>query len=62
MRPCRQPDMPGIVAEIRSALPTGQSTRLGDAVRAVLDDLRGTTPAGIVLVDRRHQHRWPHAQ
>ncbi len=30
--------------------PTGESTRLGAAVRAILDDLRGTAPAAIVVL------------
>ena len=46
----RDEDVPGIVKEIRSAAPTGERTRLGAGVRTVLDELRGTTPAGLVLL------------
>ena len=49
-RPIHQQDMTGIAKEIRATLPSGQSTRLGDGVRAALDDLRGTSPAGVVLL------------
>ncbi len=50
VRPSRQKDTTGIVAEVRSLQPAGESTRLGGGVRAVLDELRGTTPAGVVLL------------
>lgn len=50
VRPTRGQDVAGIVGEIRSTAPTGESTRLGGGVCAVLDELRGTTPAGIVLM------------
>jgi hypothetical protein len=50
MRPSRRPDVPGVVEEIRSTQPSGQRTRLGAGVRAVLDELRGTTPAGVVIL------------
>ncbi len=50
VRPSRSTDVPGIVGELRSAAPTGERTRLGAGVRAVLDELRGTTPAGLVLL------------
>lgn len=46
----RRPDVPGIVGELKGAEPAGDSTRLGAAVRTVLDELRGTAPAAIVLV------------
>ncbi len=49
-RPSRREDVPGIVTEIRSAVPAGERTRLGAGVRAVLDELRGTAPAGLVLL------------
>ena len=49
-RPSRTQDIPGILSEVRSTVPTGRETRLGDAIHAVLDDLRGATPAGIVLL------------
>jgi len=34
-------DVPGIVEELRSLAPKGETTRLGAGVRAALDDLRG---------------------
>jgi hypothetical protein len=46
----RRTDVPGIVEELSSREPLGDSTRLGAAVRAVLDQLRGSTPAALVLV------------
>ena len=49
VRPCRQQDVAGIVEEIRSSAPRGETTRLGGGVRAVLDQLRGTSPAAIVV-------------
>ncbi len=49
-RPSQRPDVPGIVRELRSAAPIGDRTRLGVGVRAVLDELRGTAPAGLVLL------------
>jgi hypothetical protein len=36
--------------EIRGIEPLGEQTRLGAAIHAVLDDLRGTTPAALVLL------------
>ena len=36
--------------ELRSASASGDRTRLGAGVQAVLDDFRGTTPAAIVLM------------
>ena len=45
VRPSRRQDASGIVEEIRSLAPGGERTRLGGGVRAVLDELRGTTPA-----------------
>ncbi len=39
-----------IVSEMRATRPTGTSTRLGAAVRTVLEDLSGSTPAAIVLL------------
>lgn len=45
---------PGTVAELASRIralePTGESSRLGDGVRGVLNDLRGTPPSAIVLL------------
>lgn len=49
-RSARRQDIPGIIEELRTASPTGDRTRLGDGVRAVLDELRGATPAAIVLL------------
>jgi hypothetical protein len=43
-------NVPDLVEKLQSHVPAGQRTRLGAGVRAVLDDLRGTTPAGIVLL------------
>jgi von Willebrand factor type A domain len=37
------------VREISSDGPHGQATRLGDAVRQVLDDFRGAPPAAVIL-------------
>ena len=39
-----------LVERINSIEPAGEATRLGAAVRTVLDDLRGSWPAAIVLV------------
>ena len=50
VRPCRQQDVAGIIEEIRSSAPRGETTRLGGGVRAVLDELRGTSPAAIVVL------------
>lgn len=49
-RAARQENIPGIVEELQTEVPTGRRTRLGAGVRAVLDELRGTTPAGIILL------------
>ena len=49
-RASRHEDVPGVIKEIRSAVPGGERTRLGAGVRAVLDELRGTSPAGLVLL------------
>lgn len=43
-------DLDAMVAELVAADATGKSTRLGDAVRTILDDLRGTAPAAIVAL------------
>ena len=43
-------DAKGIVEEIRKAKPLGEVTRLGAGVRDVLDELRGSAPAAIVLL------------
>ncbi len=42
-------DVPGIVEELKSAEAVGDATRLGSAIRGVLDELRGTTPVAIVI-------------
>lgn len=39
-----------MAAELRTAEPSAGSTRLGAAIRAVLDELRGNAPAAVVLV------------
>ena len=39
-----------LTEELRKLEPSGESTRLGAAIGAVLDDLRGTVPAGIILL------------
>jgi hypothetical protein len=43
-------DPDGMVREIRGVEPSGEQTRLGAAIHTVLDDLRGTTPAALVLL------------
>jgi hypothetical protein len=50
LRRSSQADTSGIVAELKSMQPSGDSTRLGAAVRAVLDDLRGTAPAALIML------------
>ena len=50
IRPSRRHDVPGIIKELASVRPTGDSTRLGGGIRGVLDRLRGATPAAIVLL------------
>jgi len=50
MRPSEASDPAEILAEIRSAKPAGESTRLGTAIRSVLDELRGSPPAAVVLL------------
>jgi len=49
-RPAQATSAPEIAAEIRSADVDGETTRLGDGVRAVLNDLRGSAPAAVVLM------------
>lgn len=39
-----------LVKQVKSLEPTGETSRLGAAVRAVQDDLRGTPPAAIILL------------
>ena len=49
-RESRSEGLDGLLEEIRSLEPVGQTTRLGTAVSTVLDDLRGTEPAAIVIL------------
>jgi hypothetical protein len=49
-RPSRRQDVAGIVAELRSLAPKGETTRLGAGVRAALDDLRGAAPAAVLVL------------
>jgi hypothetical protein len=49
-RASRRQDVPGEIEEIRSLAPKGETTHLGAGVRAALDDLRGATPAAVVLL------------
>jgi len=49
-RPSHCESLEELVEEIESREPAGESTRLGTAVRSVLDDLRGTVPAAIVIL------------
>ena len=48
-RKSRRDDVPGIIEELKTSDANGDSTRLGTAVRSALDELRGTTPAAIVV-------------
>jgi hypothetical protein len=43
-------DLESRLQGLRDLQPAGQSTRLGAAVEAVLEDLRGTAPAAVVLL------------
>ena len=43
-------DPAGVAERLRAMQPTGQSTRLGAAVRGVLDDLRDAAPAAMVIL------------
>ncbi len=49
-RPSRSNNLEELTEEIKSTEPTGEATRLGAAVRTVLDDLRGSSPAAIVVL------------
>jgi len=49
-RACRETAPAAVAEELRLLKPAGESTRLGEAVRAVLDDLRGAAPAAIVVL------------
>jgi hypothetical protein len=50
LRLSQQPEVEGAVEEIKSLKPYGESSRIGAAVRDILDDLRGAMPAGIVIL------------
>ena len=50
LRPAKSTEVDALVDEIDSVQPAGESSRLGAAVRAVLEELRGTSPAAVVLV------------
>jgi hypothetical protein len=43
-------DPDGLVRELQDVEPSGEQTRLGAAIHSVLDDLRGTAPAALVLL------------
>jgi hypothetical protein len=49
MKESQRSDVPGIVAELKAAQAKGDRTPLGAAIRGALDELRGTTPAALVL-------------
>lgn len=49
-RESRSEGLDGLLEEIKSLEPVGETTRLGTAVSTVLDDLRGTEPAAIVIL------------
>jgi len=49
-RSARRQDVAGLCEEIAALRPAGESTELGTAVRTVLDEMRGTVPAAVVLV------------
>ena len=49
-RPAASTTVAGLVEEIGRGQPRGETTELGSGIRAVLDDLRGTSPAAIVLL------------
>jgi hypothetical protein len=48
--PAEGADVAELCDEIRTHEPAGQTTALGTAVRTVLDKLRGTAPAAIILL------------
>lgn len=50
VRLSRRPDVEGMVDELKSLKPRGETSRIGAAVRDVLDDLRGAMPAAIVIL------------
>ncbi len=43
-------DAQELAQTVRSSMPEGDSTLLGDGIRTVLNDLRGTPPTAIVLI------------
>lgn len=43
-------DIDALLPELKSIQPRGEQTRLGDAVRRVLNGLRGTPPSAIVIL------------
>ncbi|HEX4149544.1 MAG TPA: vWA domain-containing protein, partial [Pirellulales bacterium] len=43
-------DLAALERDVREAQPAGESTRLGQGIRTVLNDLRGTPPTAIVLL------------
>lgn len=43
-------DVADLVTELKTLEPTGESSRLGDGLRSVLNDLRGTPPTAIILL------------
>jgi len=49
-RPAGSKDVARLVEEIGRGQPSGETTELGSGIRAVLDDLRGTSPAAMVLL------------
>jgi len=49
-RASRSEGLEELLEEVKSEEAAGESTRLGTAVRTVLDDFRGTAPAAIVIL------------
>ena len=49
MKEGKRTDVPGILKQLKTSEANGDSTRLGSAIHSALDELRGTTPAAIVL-------------
>ena len=49
-RPGRSTETDQLLSEINATEPLGETSRLGAAIRAVLDDLRGSVPAAIILL------------
>jgi len=61
MRPCRQPDVPGVVAEIGSACPRASRRGWATGCAPCWTICAGPRPRHRA-VDRRHQHRRPEPQ